>query len=139
MGNSGKVGVGVAVFVWRNNTFLMLKRKGSHGVGTWTVPGGWQEHGETWEQAAKREVLEETGMQIENIRFITATDNFFPKDDVHSTTIWLYCDWVSGEPQILEPEKCTDQQWRNFQSLPSPLFEPCWEQLKLTKPDLFIV
>src|SRR5690349_6251619 len=100
-----KVGVGVGVFVWRDGKFLMGQRRGAHGEGTWSVPGGWQEHAESWEQAAKREVMEETGMEIKNVRFVTATDNYFPHEDVHSVTIWLDAVWVSGEPSISEPDK----------------------------------
>ena len=115
----------------------MGERRGSHGKGTWTVPGGWQEHGESWEEAAKREVMEETGMVVENIRFVSATDNYFPDEDVHSTTIWLDGDWVTNDPQILEPDKFINQEWRDFQSLPAPLFEPCWKNLRIQRPDLF--
>jgi 8-oxo-dGTP diphosphatase len=135
---SNKVGVGVGVFVWRNGKFLMGQRKGSHGEGTWSVPGGWQEHSESWETAAKREVMEETGMNIENVRFVTATDNYFPEEDVHSVTIWLDADWTEGEPQLLEPDKFVNQEWRDFQSLPEPLFEPCWTELRKMRPDLFL-
>lgn len=133
-----KVGVGVGVFVWRDGKFLMGQRRGAHGEGTWSVPGGWQEHGESWEQAAKREVMEETGMVIENVRFVTGTDNYFPQEDVHSVTIWLDADWVSGEPSISEPDKFIDQQWRDFSSLPAPLFDPPWQKLRKQRPDLFV-
>lgn len=132
-----KVGVGVACFVLKDGKFLMGQRKGSHGAGTWTVPGGWQEHGESWEEAATREVMEETGMHIKNIRFVTATDNYFPVEDVHSATIWLMADWDGGEPQITEPDKFIKQEWRDFQTLPEPLFEPCWQNLRKQRPDLF--
>lgn len=66
MGMAEKVGVGVGVFVVRDDkTFLMGKRQNAHGHDSWSVPGGWLEFGETWEDAAKREVLEETGLKIE--------------------------------------------------------------------------
>lgn len=136
--SSSRVNVGVACFIWKDGKFLMGQRKGAHGTGTWSVPGGWQEHGESWADAAKREVLEETGIVVDDIQFVSATDNYFEEEDVHSVTVWLNGTWVSGEPQILEPDKFVGQQWCNFQSLPAPLFEPCWKNLRAQRPDLFI-
>lgn len=129
--------VGVGVFVWKNGKFLMGKRKGAHGTDTWSVPGGYLEFGESWEVAAKREIMEETGMKIENVRFVTATNNIFATENKHTITIWLDSDWVSGKPVINEPDKFVEQQWRDFKTLPSPLFEPCWKELKKQRPDLF--
>lgn len=129
--------VGVGVFVWKDGKFLMGKRRGSHGSNTWSVPGGHLEFGETFEECAIREVKEETGLDITNIRFVAATNNIFSNENKHSITIWLDSDWVAGKPTIMEPDKFIDQQWRTFQNLPAPLFEPCWESLRVAKPDLF--
>src|SRR5947209_504762 len=95
--------VGIGVFVWRDGKFIMGQRRGSHGANTWSIPGGHLEFGESWEEAAMREVLEETGMEIDNVRFLTATNDYFPDDNKHYVTIWVESDWVSGEPSIVEP------------------------------------
>jgi 8-oxo-dGTP diphosphatase len=129
--------VGVGVFVWKGDKFLIGQRLGSHGANTWSIPGGHLEQGESWAEAAKREVLEETGMIVDNVRFLAATNDIFPKDQKHYVTIWVETDWISGEPAITEPDKWVNQEWRTFQSLPSPLFEPCWRNLKAARPDLF--
>ena len=60
--------VGLAVFVIKNSKFVMMLRQGAHGAGNWGLPGGHLEFGETWEQCAKRETIEETGLAIKNIR-----------------------------------------------------------------------
>lgn len=120
--------VGIAVFVVRNKKFLMLKRKGSHGEGTWSVPGGHLEFGESFEDTARREVLEETGLQISEASFCGLTNDYFKDEDKHYVTIWMFATSASGEPQILEPEKCTDMGWSDLDTLPSPLFLP-WQQL----------
>lgn len=132
-----QVRVGLGVFVWKDGKFIMGRRRGSHGHDTWSVPGGHLEFGETWEQGAKREVLEETGMKIKNVRFLAATEDIFPEHDKHYTTIWVEADWESGEPHITEPDKWIDQRWETFATLPSPLFEPCWLNLRKSKPELF--
>jgi 8-oxo-dGTP diphosphatase len=133
-----QVRVGVGVFVWKDNKFLMGKRRGSHGHNTWSVPGGHLEFEETWEECAKREVLEETGMKVENVRFVAATEDFFPDDGKQYVTIWVECDWLDGRPTITEPDKWVEHEWKDFQTLPSPLFEPCWQNLRKARPELFI-
>lgn len=130
-------GVGVACFVWKDDKFLMQQRHGSHGVGTWSVPGGHLEHGESWEDAARREVMEETGVVISSPKLLAVTNDIFTDKGKHYVSIWMTADWVSGDPCITEPEKCTGLDWFTFRSLPSPLFEPCWQNLRQAKPELF--
>lgn len=130
------VPVGVACFVWREGKFLMMHRAGSHAGGVWSVPGGHLEPGESWEETAVREVLEETGMRIANLRYVAATNDVM-ESGKHYVSIWMEADWTSGEPEICEPEKCSGMQWCDFTTLPAPLFEPCWQNLRTTRPDLF--
>lgn len=137
MSDTPNVRVGLACFVYRDGKFLMQKRQGSHGEGCWSLPGGHLEFGESWEECAAREVMEETGMEITNIRFLTATNDIFNKENKHYVTVWVTSDWVSGEPYIVEPDKCLDQTWSDFSSLPAPLFEPCWQNLRQVRPELF--
>lgn len=136
MSNSA-VRVGIACFIWKNDKFLMMQRQGSHGTGSWSIPGGHLEIGENWEDCAKRETLEETGMHIQNTQLLAVTNDIFAAENKHYVTIWLNADWLDGEPAILEPNKCMALEWRTFQSLPSPLFEPCWQNLKHIHPELF--
>lgn len=119
--------VGTAVFVMRDGKFLFQQRKGSHGEGTWSTPGGYLEFGETLEECAVREVREETGMEIENVRIGGVTNDIFESDNKHFVTVWLVSDWKSGEPHITEPDKCVEQRWVDFDTLPAPLFLP-WQQ-----------
>lgn len=130
------VRVGVAVFIWKNGKFLMQRRFGGHGTGSWSVPGGNLEFGESLEACARREVVEETGLQIKNIRFMTMTNDQFTDADKHYLTLWMISDWAAGEPAIMEPSKCTAQQWCDFNTLPEPLFEPCWANLRKAQPVL---
>ncbi len=115
-------GVGVGVIVMRDGRFLVLRRKGSHGTGTWSVPGGWMEFGESFESAAVREVQEETGMKIRNVQYVGLTNNIFHDEDMHSITLWMASNWDSEEPTIMEPEKATDMQWVDFESAPQPYY-----------------
>lgn len=120
--------IGVGVFVFKDGKFLMGKRMGAHGEGSWSVPGGHLEYGESFADTAKREVQEETGLTIQNIRIGAVTNDYFQKEDKHYVTIWMLSDHESGTATILEPNKYIDQEWFDFDTLPSPLFFP-WEQL----------
>jgi 8-oxo-dGTP diphosphatase len=123
------VRVGVGVFVFKDGQFLMMKRKGSHGSGFWSLPGGHMEFGESWEDTARREVKEESGLEIQNLCFGAVTNDLFSEEQKHYITIWMISDWKEGEAVIAEPDKCTALEWCTFNTLPEPLFLP-WKQLK---------
>lgn len=126
------VRVGIAVFVFKDGKFLMQQRQGSHGAGSWSVPGGHLELGESFEDTARREVKEETNLEITNIRFGAVTNDNFTDEGKHYVTIWMVSEWKSGAEYITEPEKCLKQEWHTFDDLPSPLFLP-WNQLLVSE------
>lgn len=113
--------VGVGVMILKDGKVLLGKRKGSHGEGQYAWPGGHMEYMESFEECAKRETLEETGIQIKNIRFLRLLNlkEYAPK---HYVDIGLIADWESGEPQIMEPDKIETWDWYNIDNLPQPLF-----------------
>lgn len=114
-----RVGLGVAII--RDGKILLGKRKGSHGAGEYSPPGGGLEHGESIEDCARRETLEETGIQITNIRFLCLfNQRFYPPN--HFVNIGVQADWKSGEPKVMEPEKCEHWGWYPLDDLPQPLF-----------------
>ncbi|MET7393053.1 NUDIX hydrolase [Dactylosporangium sp. NPDC005572] len=122
------VRVGIGVFVIRDGRFLMGQRRGSHGAGSWSVPGGHLEFGESFEQVAAREVAEETGLTVVNLHFGGVTNDVFTDEDRHYVTVWMLGDCPEGEPEVLEPDKFTRQGWFTFDDLPQPLFLP-WVHL----------
>ena len=106
----------------------MQQRRGSHGEGTWSVPGGHLEYGEQFEDTARREVKEETDLEIQNVRFGAVTNDYFKSENKHYVTVWMTCDWASGKEHITELDKCLNQAWYTFDDLPNPLFLP-WQHL----------
>ncbi len=124
--------IGIGVFILKNGKFLMGRRQGSHGNDSWSIPGGHLEFGESFEETALREVLEETGLRIKNIRFGAVTNDYFKRENKHYVTIWMLSDWESGDEQLNEPDKFVEMQWRDFGTLPKPLFLP-WEQLLISQ------
>ena len=125
-----RVQVGIAVLTIKNNKILFGKRRGSHGQGTWAPPGGKLEFGETFESCAKREILEETSLTIDNLRLGAVTNDVFEKESKHFVTIFMLCDYKSGEAKVMEPEKCEVWEWFDWDKLPQPLFIPIQNLLK---------
>ncbi len=115
-----KVGIGVMIF--KEGKVLMGKRKGKHGAGEYAWPGGHLEYMESIVDCAEREVFEECGIKIKNIRFLRLLN--MKKYDKHYLDIAMVCDWESGEPELKEPEKCEGWNWYDLDNLPSPMFEP---------------
>jgi 8-oxo-dGTP diphosphatase len=116
-----KVRVGVAVYIIKNGKVLLGKRKGSHAQGAYATPGGHLEFGETWEECVLREIAEEVGIEIGNIRLGFVTNDIFEGENKHYITIDMIADYVSGEVKNLEPEKCESWDWYTWDNLPSPL------------------
>jgi 8-oxo-dGTP diphosphatase len=97
------VRVGVAVVVKRGNQILLGKRKGSHGAGTWALPGEHLEFGETIEQTARRELLEETGIIAEKISLGPYTNDYMPEEEKHYITLFVIVEESTGKPEVKEP------------------------------------
>jgi glyoxylase I family protein len=123
--------IGVGVFVLRDGLLLLGRRIGSHGAGTWALPGGHLEFGETPEQCARREVLEETGLELQDTRPGPYSNDYFAAEGKHYVTLLVLARSVAGEPQVLEPGKCAGWGWFKWSALPEPLFLPL-ENLRQT-------
>lgn len=105
----------------------MGQRKGAHGAGTWSFPGGAVEKGDpTVEAAAARELLEETGIEVkpEDLKFLT--QNLYTNQDGKRTwlTIFYTVETPNAEPQNMEPDKCEGWEWVPAVHMPKPVFTP---------------
>jgi len=133
-----KVGAGVGIMLFQNKKVLLGKRHSDpqkassllHGEGTWTMPGGKLHFGESFEEAAQREVSEETGIKInkEKLKVISITNDIVK--DTHFVTIGLFCKDFSGEPKVMEPDEIIEWKWFSLDELPSPIFFPSEKILK---------
>ncbi len=121
---NSRPGVGVGVCIVKDNKVLLGQRLNAHGEGSWSFPGGHLEFGETWEECAMREVLEETGLIISSPTFVVCTNDIFTKENKHYITIYMKANYKNGEPKVMEPEKMIKWQWFTWDQLPSPLFIP---------------
>lgn len=119
-----EVRVGVGVIIWRNNRILLGQRIGSHGAETWATPGGHLEVGESIEECAQREVLEETGLVVNSVTKLGFTNDIFEEEKKHYVTLFVAASSDAGEPQVTEPDKCRQWKWCKLDELPEPLFLP---------------
>ena len=121
--NTTRVGIGVAVFN-DNGHVLLGRRKGSHGAGEYAFPGGHLEYGETFESCARREVMEECGIEITDVEFVLVANvmAYLPKHYVHLT---LRARLSGGTPTLQEPDKCSGWAFYPLDALPAPLFAMC--------------
>jgi len=132
MSGQYKVGVGFGVMMFKDGQVLLGRRHEDpekadselHGEGTWTMPGGKIEFGESFERAAAREVLEETDLTIneDSLEFISLANDQVP--DAQFVTIGFLCTEFEGEVKVMEPDEITEWQWFDLEALPEKMFFP---------------
>jgi 8-oxo-dGTP diphosphatase len=131
------VRVGVGVFVLsRHSThaskFLMGTRLNSLGSGTLALPGGHLEFGESFEECARREVKEETDLDVVDVQFLTAVNSVFgsgaergregeqeqKQEGKHYVTVFMTAG-VEGdcEAKLMEPGKCEGWEWVGWEEM----------------------
>ncbi|MCG9562481.1 NUDIX hydrolase [Vibrio chagasii] len=127
---NNQVRVGVAAVIFREGRILLGERIGSHGANTWATPGGHLELGESIEECAQRETLEETGLEVGAFKKLGFTNDIFEKECKHYVTLYVVATSSSGEPQVMEPHQCKQWRWFDLDELPEPLFLPLVNLLK---------
>lgn len=93
----------VGAIVFRDGAVLLVKRGSEPNRGRWSIPGGSLEVGETVEEAAARETLEETGVEVRPIQTVDVRE-YVGRDDSgrirwHYVLIGVLCEYRAGEPR----------------------------------------
>ncbi len=115
---------GVAVVVTHEQRVLFGKRPTKSTGFEWQLPGGSIEAGEAPPQAARREVLEETGLSLLQLDFVGLTSNVF---SVQNHTISLYFEAECADPgplTVAEAGKCIAWEWRPWSQVNESLYLP---------------
>jgi ADP-ribose pyrophosphatase len=96
-----KVAVGAVVF--KDERVLLVRRGQPPSKNLWAIPGGSVEIGETLQEAAEREILEETGIKIQAgepvFTFDVIDRDGTGKIRFHYVIVDLAADYVTGDPQ----------------------------------------
>jgi 8-oxo-dGTP diphosphatase len=100
----------VLLFDESGEQILVVKNKGTESS-YFTLPGGAVEQGETLEEAAKREVKEETGLDVELDGIFSVNEAFFEDRGHHAVFFVFRGKIVGGEIQILMPEEIEEIKW----------------------------
>jgi len=118
------VGVGVGAIVFNAEGKVFLARRGllaSNDQGLWGWPGGEVEFGESLTAALCREYREEFNIVIQPIYQIAAFDHLLQDGREHWVSVAFIARYISGEPRIMEPGKCSDCGWFALDALPESL------------------
>lgn len=93
--------VGLGAIVWKDGRVLMVQRGKPPRAGIWSLPGGAQDLGESVADGIRREIAEETGIEIELLGLVEVIDSVQRDADgrvrYHYTIIDYVARWVSGE------------------------------------------
>ena len=116
-----KITLASNVIVTKNSQLLLGKRINTYGAGSWGLPGGHVDEGESMYECARRELLEETGIQSDNLRLVNITE----EPDI-TTSYYLHFNFLlknfTGEIKIMEPNLCETWDFFTKDALPNEIF-----------------
>lgn len=122
--------VGVEAFIVKGKQLLLGKRKNVAGEGTWALPGGHLEQGETLSGCLRRELGEELGISVKSEKLV-AIDNNPHNIGGHYMHIGFLVDGYEGDIQLKEPDKCEEWKFFDMEDLPQDLFSAHKKEIDL--------
>ena len=84
--------------------------------------GGKLEYGESFEEGAAREVLEETSIKLNNVKIICINND--KNEHAHFVTIGMFSEDFSGDAKIMEPDEIVEWKWFDLNNLPKNMYFP---------------
>jgi 8-oxo-dGTP diphosphatase len=126
--HDGQPAIAAAIIV-ENQRVLLARRRTSEGQLSWQFPAGVVEPGETGEQAAVRETLEEVGLEVAAVKNLG--------ERIHPATsrrmIYVVCEVIGGVAYVADPEELAEVEWcdraRIAELVPFPFYGPVQEYL----------
>ncbi|HQV07515.1 MAG TPA: NUDIX domain-containing protein [Thauera sp.] len=110
---------GVHVLCERDGRLLLMRRAGTGFFdGLYSLPGGHVEPGESVRMAARRELREETGLEVE-LDALQLLGVVHRLSDTNRIDFFVRAGRFAGEPRIVEPDKCDRLEWHAPLLLPA--------------------
>tara|TARA_B100002049_G_C16014552_1_gene347377 strand:- start:173 stop:1003 length:831 start_codon:yes stop_codon:yes gene_type:complete len=103
----------IIVAIYRNDEILLARGVRHRETNMYSTLAGFVESGESLEQAVHREVFEEVGVKVKNLRYFSSQPWPFP----HSLMVGFIAQYSEGEIVCQESE-IDDAQWFNINALP---------------------
>ena len=107
-----RIAPAVIVLVQRDR-HILLGRSPHFAPGVYSTLAGFVEPGESLEECVHREIAEEVGVRVGNLRYFGSQPHPFP----HSLMVGFVADWVAGELRI-DPDELGDARWFTTHHLP---------------------
>lgn len=120
--NTKNIKIGCEIFLIKDDAILLGKRKNCYGEGTWALPGGHLEQGESIKECAKRELKEELDIEGLEFKLISVADCINERG--HYVHISFLLEKFTGEIRNMEPDLCYEWNFFPLASLPEDLFNP---------------
>jgi len=114
----------VALIFEREGTaeILLIKRRNNPFGGYWALPGGFLDEGETCESGARRELREETGIDVRDLQLVCMGD--MPGRDPRGWIVsCIFCTIVEEKPIALAADDAIECNWFSLDDLPSLAFD----------------
>ena len=121
--NEVPIGINALIINDKRQILLGLRAGNRGGSGTYGLIGGKAKNGESIEETAKREIMEETGLVV-NIEDLEVINLFTTQStpDIMFYQIGVLVKKYSGEPKNMEPNKCDEVKFFDLDNLPENLF-----------------
>mgnify|MGYP001167292049 FL=1 len=118
--------VGVGAIIFRDDQVLLIQRGKEPSLGQWSIPGGAILVGETLEEGVRREIFEETHLEVQVLTLVKVLERVFRDSDgrvvYHYVLVDFLCHYLAGE--LRSDSDAQDARFVNLQDLPAYRIAP---------------
>ena len=117
----GKPLVGVGVLIREGEKYLLIRRAAELDAGLWSIPGGLMELGERAAEAARREALEETGLDVVIEDVLSVVDKIVEDDEERIKYHFVIVDYLAKVRggNLKASSDASDARWVESMKFPS--------------------
>ncbi len=113
------VATSAAVVICQDNKVLLVQRNRKPHKGTWMFPAGFSDYGEHPSETAAREVLEETGYKVKDLKIINILQvEDDPRQPGHLAIFYKASLSSNSQAKIADIEENQDMGWFSINNLP---------------------